>query len=114
MLLLNIVRNKIFYTATNFLNELIFSLFAFLINTKNITKCSFREFSGVNVSKSHGVALDHCGCSPTGFTIFSDHFIIFNWNPEVENPTRSFRETNHVLELMQESQIKSKTVMSWS
>ena len=23
----------------------------------------------------------HCGCSPTGFTIFADHFIIFNSNP---------------------------------
>ena len=32
----------------------------------------------------------------------------------MENPTHSFRETNLVLQLMQESQIKSKTVMSWS
>ena len=23
----------------------------------------------------------HCGCSPTGFTIFADHFTIFNSNP---------------------------------
>ena len=32
----------------------------------------------------------------------------------MENPTHSFRETNLVLQLIQESQIKSKTVMSWS
>ena len=31
-----------------------------------------------------------------------------------ENPTPSFRETNLVLQLIWESQIKSKTVMSWS
>ena len=29
------------------------------------------------------------------------------------NPTHSFRETNLVIELIKESQIKSKTVMSW-
>ena len=33
---------------------------------------------------------------------------------KMENPTHSFRETNLVLQLIQESQIKSKTVMSWS
>ena len=32
----------------------------------------------------------------------------------MENPTKSFRETNLVLQLIEESQIKSKTVMSWS
>ena len=32
----------------------------------------------------------------------------------MENPTRSFREMNLVLQLTQESLIKSKTVMSWS
>ena len=32
----------------------------------------------------------------------------------MENPTHSFRETKLVLQLIQESQIKSKTVMSWS
>ena len=31
-----------------------------------------------------------------------------------ENPTYSFRETNLVIQLIEESQIKSKTVMSWS
>ena len=31
-----------------------------------------------------------------------------------ENPTHSFREKNLVFQLIQESQIKSKTVMSWS
>ena len=31
----------------------------------------------------------------------------------MENPTHSFREMNLVLQLIQESQIKSKTVMSW-
>ena len=31
----------------------------------------------------------------------------------MENPTHSFRETNLVLQLIQESQIKSKAVMSW-
>ena len=33
---------------------------------------------------------------------------------KMENPTHSFRETNLMLQLIQESQIKSKTVMSWS
>ena len=33
---------------------------------------------------------------------------------KMENPTYSFRKTNLVLQLIQESQIKSKTVMSWS
>ena len=32
----------------------------------------------------------------------------------MENPTHSFRETNLVLQLIEELQIKSKTVMSWS
>ena len=32
----------------------------------------------------------------------------------MENPTRSFRETNLVLQLIYESQIKSKTAMNWS
>ena len=31
----------------------------------------------------------------------------------MENPTYSFRETNLVLQLIQESQIKSKILMSW-
>ena len=31
----------------------------------------------------------------------------------IENPTHSFREMNLVLQLIQESQIKNKTVMSW-
>ena len=81
MLILNIVHNKIFYTATSYLNELIFTPIAFLINAKNIPKYSFRRFRGVNVLKSREVALNHCGCSLTGFTIFADHFIIFNSNP---------------------------------
>ena len=33
---------------------------------------------------------------------------------KMENPTHRFRETNLVLHLIQESQIKSKTEMSWS
>ena len=33
---------------------------------------------------------------------------------KTENPTFSFKETNLVLQLISESQIKSKTVMSWS
>ena len=43
--------------------------------------------------------------------------INFNQNEtesKMENPTHCFRETNLVLQLIQESQIKSKTVMSWS
>ena len=35
---------------------------------------------GVNVSKSWE-ALNHFGCSVRGFTVFADHFIIFNSNP---------------------------------
>ena len=33
---------------------------------------------------------------------------------KMENPTHNFKETNLVLQLIKESQIKSKTVMSWS
>ena len=33
---------------------------------------------------------------------------------KMENLTHSFKETNLVLQLIQESQIKNKTVMSWS
>ena len=43
--------------------------------------------------------------------------INFNKNEaefEIENPTHSFREANHVLQLIRESQIKIKTVMNWS
>ena len=43
--------------------------------------------------------------------------IDFNKNEtksEMENPRRSFRETNLVLQLIYKSQIKSKTVISWS
>ena len=32
----------------------------------------------------------------------------------MENPTHSFRGTNFVLQLIKESQIKSKTVKSWN
>ena len=32
----------------------------------------------------------------------------------MENPTHIFRETNLGLQLIEESQIKSKTVMRWS
>ena len=74
------MRNKIFYTVTSNLIELIYTPIAFLINAKNIPKYSFRGFRGVNVSKSREIALSHCGCSLIGFTIFADHFIIFNLN----------------------------------
>ena len=43
--------------------------------------------------------------------------INFNKNEtesKMENPTQSFRETNLVLQVIQELQMKSKTVMSWS
>ena len=43
--------------------------------------------------------------------------INFNKNEtksKMENPTHSFKETNLVLQLIKESQIKSKTVISWS
>ena len=33
---------------------------------------------------------------------------------KMENPTHSFRETSLVFQLIKESQIKSKTVISWS
>ena len=33
---------------------------------------------------------------------------------EIANPTHTFRETNFVLQLIKESQIKSQTAMSWS
>ena len=33
---------------------------------------------------------------------------------KMENPTHSFRGSNLVLQLTKESQIKSKTVISWS
>ena len=91
MLSLNIVRKKIFYTATSYLIELIFTTIAFLINAKNIPKYSFRVFRGVNVSKSWEVALNHCGCSPTGFIIFADHFIIFNLNPAQDSALLNHR-----------------------
>ena len=55
----------------------------FLINAKNSPKYSFRGFRGVNASKSREVALNHCGCSLTSFTIFADHFIIFDLNPDL-------------------------------
>ena len=46
-------------------------------------------------------------------------FTIYNFKKtetesKMENPTHSFRNTNLVFQLIQESQIKSKTVMSWS
>ena len=43
--------------------------------------------------------------------------INFNKNDtelKMENPTHSFRENDLVLQLIQESQIKSKTVIKWS
>ena len=48
---------------------------------------------------------------------FLNENINFNKNgteSKKENPARSFRETNLVLQLIQESQIKNKTVMSRS
>ena len=33
---------------------------------------------------------------------------------QMEKPTRSFRETKFVLQLILKSEIKSKTMMSWS
>ena len=43
--------------------------------------------------------------------------INFNKNKtesKMQNPTHQFKETNLVLQLIEESQIKSETVMSWS
>ena len=43
--------------------------------------------------------------------------INFNKNEmelKMENSTDSFRQTNFMLQLIKESQIKSKTVMNWS
>ena len=48
---------------------------------------------------------------------FLNKNINFNKNGtelNMQNPTHSFGETKLVLEVIQESQIKSKTVMSWS
>ena len=48
---------------------------------------------------------------------FVEQNIDFNKNEtesKLENLTPSFRETNLVLQLIQESKIKSKTVVSWS
>ena len=42
------------------------------------------------------------------------NFDINETESKMENPTHSFRETNLVLQLIKESQIKIKTVMSWS
>ena len=82
VLSLNIVCKNFFCTATSYLNELIFTPIAFLINANNIARYSFSGFRGVNVSTSLEGALNHCGCSLTGFTMFADHFIIFNLNPD--------------------------------
>ena len=49
--------------------------------------------------------------------IFLNKSINFDKNgkeSKIENPTQGFRDINLVLQLIQESQIKSKTVMSWS
>ena len=49
--------------------------------------------------------------------ILSNKNINFNKNEtesKMENPTHSFRDTKLVLQLIQESQIKSKSIMSWS
>ena len=48
---------------------------------------------------------------------FLNKNINFNKNEKeskMENPEHSFRETDLVLQLIEEPQIKSKTVMSWS
>ena len=74
----------IFYTATSCLNELTFTPI-FSINANNSPKYCFTGFRGVNASKSQEVALNHCGCSLTSFTIITYHFRTFNLNPEEGN-----------------------------
>ena len=49
--------------------------------------------------------------------ILLNKYINFNKNEtesKMEHPTHSFRETNLKLQLILKSQVKSKTVMSWS
>ena len=64
-----------------------------------------------NFERSYGSLKSNSPC------ILLNKNINFNKNetePKMENPTHSFREANLALQLMQEWQIKSKTVMSWS
>ena len=55
--------------------------------------------------------------NPKSPSILLKKNINFNKNEKewkMENPTHSFRETNLVVQLIEELQMKSKTVMSWS
>ena len=64
-----------------------------------------------NFEKSYDVLKSKSPC------ILLNKNINFNKNEtksKIENPTHSFRETNLVPQPIEESQIKSKTVMSWS
>ena len=64
-----------------------------------------------NFERNHDFLKSKCPC------ILLSKNINFNKNEresKIENPTYSFRETNLVFQLLQESQIKSKIVMRWA
>ena len=70
-----------------------------------------RLFCYFNFERNYDVLWSKSPC------ILLDKDINFHKNEttsKMENPTGSFRETNLVLQLIEGSQIKSKTVMSWS
>ena len=64
-----------------------------------------------NFERNYDILKSKCPC------ILLNKNTNFNKNEaksKMKNPTHSFRETNLLLQLIQESQIKSKTVMNWS
>ena len=89
------------------------------LNKKHVEKCKSEIweqnyvclFYYFNFERNYEVVKSKSPC------ILLHKNINFNKNEtelKMQNRTHSFRETNLVLQLIEESQIKSKTVMSWS
>ena len=88
-----------------------FSIFLFQLKNQKSESKIVCGFSITYFGKNYGVLKLESPC----FLLSKN--INFNKNEtksKMENPTNSFREMNYVLQLVSESQIKRKTVMSWS
>ena len=121
---------KCYYWKKLTFSKLLFCKFKKLVTRSNWgapTHAVITEFSNffLQLKNQKSESKNLCGFSIilifNGILAFSffllNKNINFNKNEtesKIENPTHSFRETNLVLQLIEESQIKSKTIMSWS
>ena len=88
-----------------------FSIFLFQLKNQKSESKIVCGFSITYFGKNYGVLKLE---SPCFLLSKNTNFNKNETKSKMENPTNNFREMNYVLQLVSESQIKRKTVMSWS